>query len=202
MFASTTTCPGSSVEEHHNMHRFPQLRTSLVAMLLLGAAMAPALAQDAGGVRLAPGLKGGPVGLARPLPFTRPPLLTAHDLQGGLTAADHQAQNQAMITRVRGDAGFLAGFAFGTPLAASRQPVQTWDGGDGRGHRRRQPIIINNNGPLAVTVGNDNLVQQQSAAGSGPIAQQQVANVGGHAASGGALNLVSGGGNIIQRAPN
>jgi hypothetical protein len=195
------------------MHPFFRSRTflpitaGLSCLLLIGGTLAvPALAQDAGGVRLAPGLKGGPVGLARPLPFTRPPLLTAQDLQGGMTSADHQAQNQAMITRLRGDGGFLAGFALGTPLAASRQPVPTWGadgryGGDSHGHRR-QPIIINNNGPLAVTVGNDNLVQQQSATGPGPVAQQQVATVGGHGAGGGALNLVTGGGNIIQRAPN
>lgn len=114
------------------------------------------------------------------------------------------------------DAGFLGGFSFGTPRAASRQPVQVaqddgfFDGGTGfgfepgfeRGSRRRgaRPIIINNQGPLAVTVGNGNLVQQQSATGPGPIAQQQVATTGG-AAGGGALNLVTGGGNIVQRAP-
>jgi hypothetical protein len=129
-----------------------------------------------------------------------------------MTAADHQAQNQTMISRLRGDPGFLAGFSMGTPLAASRQvPVSTEDGGyqdfggGGGGHRHRhggRPIIINNEGPLAVTVGNGNVVQQQSATGSGPIAQQQVATTpGGGSAGGGALNLVTGSGNIIQRAP-
>ncbi len=175
----------------------------LLAMLALAT---PAVAQDAGGVRLAPGINGGPVGLARPLPFTRPPLLTARDVQGGMTPADHQAQNQAMISRLRGDAGFLAGFSFGTPLAASRQ-VQTLPDDGGYGYRRHHghgegPIIINNEGPLALTVGNGNVVQQQSSSGSGPIAQQQVATtpIAG-SSSGGAVNLVTGGGNIIQRAP-
>jgi hypothetical protein len=182
------------------------IRPSLTALLLLVAMVVPALAQDSGGVRLAPGLNGGPVGLARPLPFTRPPLVTAHDLQAGMTAADHQTQNQAMITRIRGDSGYLAGMAFGSPLAASRQPAQganAWGANAEHGRGHRQPIIINNNGPLAVTVGNDNLVQQQSATGPGPIAQQQVATVGTQTsrANGGALNLVSGGGNIIQRVP-
>jgi len=46
------------------------------------------------------------------------------------------------------------------------------------------------------------VVQQQTANGSGPIAQQQVATMPGAAsAGGGALNLVTGSGNIIQRAP-
>lgn len=174
----------------------------LFALLSLGA---PAMAQDTGGVALAPGINGGPVGLARPLPFTRPPLVTAREAQGGLTPADHQAQNQAAITRLRGDPGFLAGFAFGTPLAPSRQPVPTLpdDAGFRQRHRHGNgPIIINNEGPLAVTVGNGNVVQQQSATGSGPIAQQQVATTpSAGSPSGGAVNLVTGGGNIIQRAP-
>src|SRR3954447_5354975 len=123
------------------------IRTSLSALLLMTATAMPVLAQDAGGVRLAAGLHGGPVGLARPLPFTRPPLLTARDLQTGLTPSDRQTQNQALITRLRGDSGYLGGFGFGTSLAASRQPVQTRDQ-DRAGHsHRRQPIIINNNGP-------------------------------------------------------
>lgn len=72
--------------------------------------------------------------------------------------------------------------------------------GQGRG---RGPIIIDNTGPLAVTVGNNNLVQQQSSTGSGPTAQQQVATLPSSGSrSGGAVNLVSGSGNIIQRAPS
>jgi hypothetical protein len=179
---------------------------SLCPMLALLALGVPAMAQDSGGVRLAPGIKGGPVGLARPLPFTRPPLLTAHDVQNGMTPADHQAQNQAMISSLRGDPGFLSGFSFGTPLAASRQPQVLPDDG-GYSYRRHHghgqgPIIINNEGPLAVTVGNGNVVQQQSATGSGPTAQQQVATMpGARSAGGGAVNLVSGSGNILQRAP-
>jgi hypothetical protein len=184
------------------------IRASLASMgaavLLLTVAALPAAAQDRGGIGLAPGLQGGPRGLARPLLFTRPPLLTARDLQAGPTSADRQAQHQAMITRVRGDAGLLGGFAFGTPAAAGRQGMRGGDGGSGgRGHGRPGPIVINNTGPLAVTVGNDNLVQQQSANGPGPIAQQQVATLGGQVrgANGGALNLVGGSGTIVQRAP-
>jgi hypothetical protein len=182
------------------------INRALMSGLALMAFGAQAMAQDSGGVRLAAGLNGGPVGLARPLPYTRPPLLTARDLQNGMTASDHQAQNQDMIARLRGDPGFLSGFSFGTPLAPSRQAqVVSNDGGYGQRHHHGhsgRPVIINNEGPLAVTVGNGNVVQQQSANGSGPIAQQQVATVPGAGShGGGALNLVSGAGNIIQRAP-
>jgi hypothetical protein len=179
---------------------------SLFPMLALLAVSVPAMAQESGGLPLAPGINGGPVGLARPLPFTRPPLLTARDVQNGMTPADHQAQNQAMISKLRGDPGFLSGFSFGTPLAASRQAPALPDDG-GYGYRRHHghgngPIIINNEGPLAVTVGNGNVVQQQSSTGSGPTAQQQVATMpGSGSAGGGAVNLVTSSGNIVQRAP-
>jgi hypothetical protein len=179
----------------------------VIALLALGGQV---MAQESGGVRLAPGANNGPVGLARPMPFTFPPMLSAHDAQNGMTPADHQTQNQNMISRLRGDPGFLSGFSFGTPLAASRQvqssPSIPDDGG--YEYRRRHhghgqgPVIINNEGPLAVTVGNGNVVQQQNANGPGPIAQQQVATTpSGVSRSGGAVNLVTGTGNIIQRAP-
>ena len=179
---------------------------SLFPMLALLSVGVPAMAQDSGGLRLAAGTIGGPVGLARPLPFTRPPFLSARDLQNGMAPADRQAKNQAMIARLRGDPGFLSGFSFGTPVAASRQKPTLPDDG-GYGYRQEHgygegPIIINNQGPLAVTVGNGNVVQQQSATGSGPIAQQQVATTpGAMSGGGGAVNLVSGLGNIIQRSP-
>ncbi len=176
----------------------------LLPMLALLTVSVSAMAQESGGLRLGPGINGGPVGLARPLPFTRPPFLTARDVQGGMTPADHQAQNQAMISKLRGDAGFLAGFSLGTPLAASRQtPALPDDAGYSyrRHHRHGDgPIIINNDGPLAVTVGNGNVVQQQSAMGGGPAAQQQVVTMPGvQSGPGGVLNLVSSSGNIIQR---
>jgi len=173
-----------------------------VALLCLGG---PARSQESGGLGLDPHVGDGPHGIARPMLFTRPPLLTAHDVQNGLTAADHQAQDQAMITSLRGDPGFLAGFSFGTPLAPSRQVQTAYDPGywvrHSHGHGQG-PVVINNEGPLAVTVGNGNVVQQQSAIGSGPIAQQQVATTPGRRSNGsGAVNLVSGAGSIIQRAP-
>ena len=183
------------------------IKLALVPVLALMACSVPAMAQDSGGVPLAPGItaKGGPVGLARPLPFVRQPFQTALSVQNGMTAADHQAADQNAITALRGDPGFLSGFSMGTPLAASRQPqVVQNDGGYWRRHHHNQgqgqgQTIINNTGPLAVTVGNGNLVQQQFANGAGPTAQQQVATAPGN---GGALNLVTGSGNILQRAPN
>jgi hypothetical protein len=184
-------------------------RRSLLPILVLLALGAPAMAQESGGVPLAPNIKGGPVGLARPLPFTRPPLVTAQDLQGSVSPADRRAQHQDMISRLRGDPGFLSGFSFGTPLALSRQPQASLP--DDGGYRYRHshgghgagPIIINNDGPLAVTVGNGNVVQQQSASGSGPIALQQVSTTAsGGKPSGGAVNRVTGAGNIVQRAPD
>jgi hypothetical protein len=177
-----------------------------ITMLTVLALATPLLAQEAGGLSIDPSLKDGPHGLARPMQFTRPPLFTAHDVQNGMTAADHQAADQNAITQLRGDPGFLSGFQFGAPLAASRQPAALpYDGGywARHGHAHGQaPVIINNQGPVAVTVGNGNVIQQQSATGSGPIALQQVATTpatGSH--STGALNLVTGTGNIIQRAP-
>jgi hypothetical protein len=184
------------------------INRALLAVVAVAAFGAPAMAQESGGLRLAPNVGAGPVGLARPLPFTRQPFLTAHDLQNGMTAADHQAADQNAITQLRGDPGFLAGFLSGTPLAASRQPQPAgYDGGTWyhqhhHGHGSG-PTIINNSGPLAVTVGNGNVIQQQSANGSGPIALQQVATTpaaGSH--GGGASNNVLGSGNIIQRAPS
>jgi hypothetical protein len=185
-----------------------QIRIIITLFALLVSAM-PAMAQDAGGLAIAPQFiaQGAIKGLARPLFSANTPFLTARDVQNGMTAADRQAKNQTMISKIRGDAGFLGGFQFGQPLAASRQlPVQDqsfgFEGGFHQRHRHGpQPIIINNEGPLAITNGNGNLVQQQSSVGAlGPVAQQQVATttLGG---SGGALNLVTGGGNIIQRTP-
>jgi hypothetical protein len=174
----------------------------LLASALLALAL-PAAAQEAGGLRIAPEAKGGPVGLARPLPGAQA-LITAHDLQGTMAPADRQALHQNMITRLRGDPGFLSGFSFGQPNAASRQQEQAFDDSGGfagstghRHHHQSRPIVINNQGPLALTVGNGNTVQQQSAITTGPVAQQQIAGPG----QAGALNLVTGAGNILQRSP-
>jgi hypothetical protein len=181
------------------------IRPIILAGLALLAAGGSVLAQERGGLGLDPAIGDGPKGLAQPLPFFRNPYVTARDLQGSTAAADHQAKNQAMITKLRGDPGFLSGFQFGTPLAASRQQVDASglpdDGGFRfrRRHGHGQGLVIINEGNGPITVGNDNVVQQQTAITSGPVAQQQVSTMG--SSGGGALNRVGGSGNIVQRSP-
>lgn len=175
------------------------LTAGLAVLSLCGAAVA----QESGGVGLDPSIKDGPHGLARPMQFTRPPFFTAQSVQNGMTSADHQAADQNAITQLRGDPGYLSGFQFGTPTAASRQPSASTDPGGWYRHNHahgQAPVIINNDGPLALTVGNGNVVQQSSANGSGPIALQQVATKPSAPSVGtGALNI--GSANIVQRAP-
>jgi hypothetical protein len=200
-------------------------RSIVMGVALLGMisqAVAPALAQDSGGLAISQKFfgKGGIAGLARPLPFTQT-FVTARDMQASTSPAGRSAKNQLMIAKLRGDSGFLGGFQFGTPLAASRQAEalgnqgqgqdQGFSGGDdgfGGGDRRRhrnRTVIINNLGPVAITNGNGNLVQQQSSTGAtGPVAQQQVATTsasGSTTRSGGAVNAVTPNGTIIQRPP-
>jgi hypothetical protein len=182
------------------------IRLTILAGLSLLAAGGPVLAQERGGLALDPAIGDGPKGLAQPLPFTRNPYVTARDLQGSTAAADHQAKNQAMITKLRGDPGYLAGFSSGTPLAASRQQVEMGGFPDDGGYRYRRrhghgdSLIIVNEGNGPITIGNDNVVQQQTAITSGPVAQQQVSTMG--SSGGGALNSVGRSGNIVQRSPN
>src|SRR5690606_25920233 len=135
------------------------------------------------------------------------PSFTASDLQVTPTPAERRSRHQEMIAKLRGDGGFLDGFAFGQPLAASRQPPPPppepvmipvfLD--------QRTKIVNRFEAPVAVTVGNNNVVQQQGAdGGNGPTAQQQVVTVGGEPIrrpAGGAANLVTGDGNIVQSAP-
>jgi hypothetical protein len=140
--------------------------------------------------------------------------MTAADMQASLKATDRSARDQDMITRLRGDAGYLGGFSFGSPLSASVQPTQQapFDGSGYGGHQhghggRRGPrqVVVNRvdvttfQGP--VVVGNNNSVQQQTASGSGPIALQQVMSRPGASGTGGAVNTIGSNGNIIQRAP-
>jgi hypothetical protein len=81
-----------------------------------------------------------------------------------------------MVSRLRGNPGFLSGFS----LAHHLPPVAMCPTMEGRRYRRlhgQGPIVINDQGSLAVTVGNGNVVQQQSTTGSGPVAQQQVSTM-------------------------
>jgi hypothetical protein len=182
------------------------MRRALLPALFLLAAL-PAAAQEAGGLAILPEALavGGPRGLARPLPFTFPGF-TAGDVQRGTTPAERRARNRDMIARTRGDGGFLDGFSFGTPNAASRQPPPP-------PIEPIAPVIIDNRtrivnnlfeGPVAITRGDNNIIQQQGGQNGGPTAQQQVVNVGDRAArrgSGGASNVVTPGGNIVQTTP-
>lgn len=174
----------------------------LAALLVLAFAM-PAAAQETGGLQLAPGIGKGPTGLARRLPVVQP-AFTAGDVQSALVgSSDDTAQNQAMVAQVRGDGGFLGGFSMGTPLSASVQRgggIGFFDPGNGH------LIVVNKtidnsfstfNAPVAITRGNGNSVQLQSANGSGPIALQQVAN-GPGVHTGGAVNTALGAGPAVR----
>ena len=185
-------------------------RALIPSLFLLAAAAMPAAAQERGGLGLSPEAlaSGGPRGLARPLPFTFPSF-TAADLQAMPTPADRRQRHRDMIARVRGDGGFLDGFSFGQPNAASRrkppppvEPVFMPVFVD-----QRTEVFNQFDAPVAVTIGNNNVVQQQggNGGGSGPTAQQQVVTVGGRpgrgsggVAGGGATNLVTADGNIVQ----
>lgn len=181
------------------------MRRALIPALLLMAAL-PAAAQDAGGLSLSPEALavGGPRGLARPLPFTLPSIGAA-DVQAGSTPDQRRARSRDMIGRLRGDGGFLDGFSFGQPRAASRQPPPPPAEPFVPVIIDQRTRIVNNlfEGPVAITNGDNNIVQQQGPArGAGPSAQQQVVTVGGAATrGGGATNVVTPGGNVVQAAP-
>lgn len=88
----------------------------LAAMTLCGSAVA----EESGGVAVTgPGL-----GLIPALPQTAaaPPHQTPGDVRAANPARARQGRDQAVIAQGRGDAGFLAGFHQGRPLAQSRQP--------------------------------------------------------------------------------
>ena len=189
-------------------------RLIVPVLAVLAAFATPAAAQDKGGITLAPQNARGPTGLARMLPFV-PFAVSAADVQASLKATDHSARHQEMVARVRGDAGYLGGFAFGRPLSASVQPVprvqlapepdfgfldgQGYGGeyyggdpgyADGSGGRRGPRQIVLNQIDVTtyqgpVVIGDNNNVQQQTANGSGPIALQQVLSQVGASGTGG-----------------
>jgi hypothetical protein len=136
------------------------------------------------------------------------PGIAAQSLEAGMVPADRQAGHQAMIARLRGDPGYLGGFAFGQPLAPSRMlPLAAPPFGlvgpglvGPGGLVLQQPVVIDNfGGPIAVANGDGNVIQQATA-GSGTVGQQQIANLGGAPSAAGAANLV-GDGDVVQRAP-
>ena len=177
-------------------------RSLLLGLALVATFAGSSVAQEAGGIAIAPEAVGGLSGLAR-LPDPVFPGVTAQNLEAGMAPADRQAGHQGMIARLRGDPGYLGGFAFGQPLAPSRMlPVAGSPYGlvGSGGLVLPQPVVIDNfGGPIAVANGDGNVIQQ-AAAGSGTVGQQQVANVGGAPPTAGATNLV-GDGNAVQSAP-
>ena len=188
-------------------------RLIVPALAVLASLATPAAAQESGGLTLAPRNARGPTGLARMLPFV-PNAVSAADVQASLKATDHSARHQEMIAHLRGDAGFLGGFAFGRPLSASVQPIQRvplapepdFGTADGQGHggrRRPRQIVLNQTFEGPVVIGDNNNVQQQIANGSGPIALQQVLSqsAASGTAGGGAVNVVGADGRIVQQAP-
>jgi hypothetical protein len=99
---------------------------------------------------------------------------------------NRQAFNQQAIARIRGDAGFAAGFFRGQPLAASRQPppppfepaiifLQTIEA----------PFILNNfESAINLDFGEGNVAQQQVAGSGGDVNQQQIATAPDRGANG------------------
>ena len=123
-----------------------------------GAAMAQAFAQSPRlPVMLDPNRRGAPPGAM----VTNP-------------SVSRSSVHQQSITRIRGDAGFLAGFNKGQPLAASRQPpVQPVDPSftfiDA-------PFIVNNfNSALNFAFGDGNISQQQLSDGTGVPVEESAA---------------------------
>lgn len=151
-------------------------RTALfptVAALLLTAGTAAA--QVSGGIAFPP----GPIpGAAMAQAFSQAPRLpvsvnpTPRGAPPGAMVTNPSVRrssvNQQAITRIRGDAGYLAGFNKGQPLAASRQPPVQPDPGftiiDA-------PFIVNNfNSALNFAFGDGNVSQQQLGDGTaGPV---------------------------------
>ncbi|PWC90919.1 hypothetical protein TSH100_02610 [Azospirillum sp. TSH100] len=136
-----------------------------VAVLLLTAGTAAA--QVTGGIAFPPGPIPG-AAMAQAFPQTpRLPVSVNPTPRGAPPGAmvtnpsvRRSTMNQQAITRIRGDAGYLAGFNKGQPLAASRQPpVQP---ADPSFTIIDAPFIVNNfNSALNFAFGDGNISQQQ-----------------------------------------
>lgn len=136
-----------------------------LAVLALGAASASA--QDAGGVLLTPQVLNTENAQGRVVDHVFGRLQQAQQLRALATLAgptktakpddpsiDKQALAQQTIAQSRGDAGFLAGFSRGQALAASRAPRPKMVADP------PQPVVVNAY-DSPVTIGNNNIVQQQ-----------------------------------------
>lgn len=158
-------------------------RTSLlpgVALLLLTAG--PVLAQDVGGIGFPGGVASANLAQAFAQP-ARQPVFASATRRGAPPGAmvtnpgkSRKELHQQMIAKVRGDAGFLAGFQQGQPLAASRnppplaQPSLTFIDA---------PFIVNNvNSALNIAFGEGNSTGQDVATNNG-VAESASEGVGG-----------------------
>ena len=133
------------------------LFSGLALALLAGTAMA----QEAGGIAVAPAATARLSGLAQ-FPAYVAPGARAADIQGSVAPDERTFGHRGMIAKVRGDGGYLDGFAMGQPMAASRQPLQPLV--------PNFNFVQNYNGPI--TTGSGNITNYLVANGRGPIAQQ------------------------------
>lgn len=148
------------------------IRTVLLSGLAaLTLATGTAAAQDGGGTIVDPRM-GAMVGMSMGMGMGMPPLLPRQPVfvnaakrgapPGALVTnpgVSRKAVHQEAITKIRGDAGFLAGFNKGQPLAASRQkPVEPFVPNF---TFIEAPFIVNNlNSTLALTFGDNNFSGQ------------------------------------------
>lgn len=136
-----------------------RLLLQTVAALTLYAATAAA--QEAGGLSVSgPGFGQLPLSTLPSGGFAGLPARAPKDVAAANPARARSATDQQAIAQIRGDAGFLAGFHNGQPLAASRQPPP--DFGPSAGFTVVEaPLTINNQDSVVnLAVGNDNTSQQ------------------------------------------
>lgn len=176
-------------------------RLAVFAMLALCGPIVEqgAAAQEAGGLAIA-GPGPGPMPLQPELSVGAPLRQTPADVASANPARARSATHQAAIAKVRGDAGFLAGFFQGQPLAASRQPppeflppafftfieapltVNTFGSPvsiDAGGEGAAAPVVNATDSPVAINTGSGTLEQNVDsavniAAGTGNVARQTV----------------------------
>ncbi len=144
-------------------------RTILIGIAALALLTGAASAQEAGGLGVSgPGLgqmhQGRPAqdgaGVAGPL--ARAPA----DVKAANPARAREEVAQQAIASIRGDAGYLAGFHFGQPLAASRQPPPDF-GPPLDLTVIEAPFIVNSQDSVVnLAVGDGNSTQQAAASGS------------------------------------
>jgi hypothetical protein len=185
------------------------IRTKSLLSLALRAALAlstvPAAAQQTGGEALAPEVLSTPgaAELIRERAFTRlqvfqavqalrpgaAAVTTAVNPNAGNPALDRSAVNQQALARVpsRGDAGFLAGFSGGQPLASSRVRPPPAEIVAPTFIDKSKTLVVNAFGS-PVSIGNGNVVQQQ-------VANSTAISVGGPASATAAADNPAGRGN-------